>query len=657
MGRRVLSALLPAAGLLAAGLLAVGLLPAGCAAPLGQGSDAAWWQADGAPTGADAPLPGHPPRFREVRRSSSYVTMRDGVRLAVELYLPAPLPAGERIPAILFQTRYVRALDYRWPFGMFMGGRFDDTIEYMVRRGYAWLAVDARGSGASFGTRPYPYAPAEVRDGAEIADWISAQPWSDGRVGAFGNSYTGGSALMLLTQGHPAVRAAMPRFAMFDLYAEAVFPGGLQLRWLTDTWGRLAAALDSNRLGDFFGRHIDLAVAGVLPVDRPGGERMLAAAVRRHRGNGDIRRLVRGLVYRDDSTGGARAMTIDAISPHHHLPALERSGAEVYVYSGWYDAAFVLSAVHLFMNLDDPRTRLTIGPWDHGGRQNISPFAAEREPRFARDAEILRFFDHALAGRDTGIAAEQRVHYFTMGAERWRAAATWPPPGHRHRPLYLAAGARLRPAPAAGGRDAYRVDPSASTGAHSRWDALVNLKQKPIRYGDRSEADRKLLCYDSAPLARPLEVTGHPRLHLHLDADAADAAVFVYLEDVFPGGRVQYVTEGMLRARHRRIDPDPPYRTPVVYRSYTRAAAAPLPPGRPVELVIPLLPTSYEFGRGHRLRVALAGADAGHFAPIEPQATVLGVHRGAAHPSRIELPTPPDTPAEWFAGGGREEAR
>ncbi|MBW1809562.1 MAG: CocE/NonD family hydrolase [Deltaproteobacteria bacterium] len=584
-----------------------------------------------------------------MERFSRYITMRDGIRLAVDVYLPEGLPEGHKLPAILFQTRYLRAVDYRWPFCHFMGGRFDDMIEYLVRRGYAWVALDTRGSGASFGTRSYPYSADEIADGAELIDWIISQDWSSGVVGAWGNSYTGGSALMLMTNNHPALKAVMPRFAMFDFYAEGVFPGGLHLTWLTDTWGRLAAALDSNRLADFFGDRVNLAVRGIKPIDGPMGNRLLQRAVAGHHKNGDIRKLVKGIIHRDDYSLARQGVSVDTISPYTRLDALNASAAAVYLYTGWLDAAFLLSEIRLFLNLDDPATRLTIGPWDHGGWQNISPFAKDRDTGFQKNLEILRFFDHHLKGLPTGIEREQRVHYYTMGEERWKSADSWPPLGGTTQTLFLAGQGRLQTkAPTnTQGRDSYQVDFSASSGPHSRWRSLVNLEKRPVGYFDRAEADAKLLLYTSSPLSESLEVTGHPTVNLFVTSTAKDGAFFVYLEDVDIAGRVQYVTEGQLRALHRKLSEDaPPYKTVTTYRSFLKTDAAKLLPGEVTELVFALLPTSYQFKRGHSIRIAIACADDGHFAKVpklaQGQPVTIELLRSGVHASRIHLPVMPN---------------
>jgi len=148
--------------------------------------------------GPDGPSPyGRAPEFAHIKSSSFYLPMSDGTELAVDLHLPRDLEAGQRIPTILHQTRYWRSLDIRFPFDRFVDGRFllwGSYRRYFVSRGYAWVDVDVRGTGASFGTWEHSYWEREVADGAEVVDWIVAQPWSGGKIGAWGVSYAGGAA-------------------------------------------------------------------------------------------------------------------------------------------------------------------------------------------------------------------------------------------------------------------------------------------------------------------------------------------------------------------------------------------------------------------------------------------------------------------------------
>jgi len=216
-------------------------------------------------------------------RLSQYLTMRDGVQIAVDLYLPDKLQPGQKIPTILHQTRYWRAVDYRWLVRLFKEDRPRGIIgryaSRFLKEGYAWVDVDVRGSGASFGSRPVAYSPEEIKDGAEIVDWIIAQPWSNGNIGAMGISYSGGTAEMLLINQHPAVKAVAPMFSGFDLFSEIAFPGGIHLNWFTKTWTTINHRLDNNQL-PFGGWLANLFVRGVRPVDHDAGDQFLIQAIK-----------------------------------------------------------------------------------------------------------------------------------------------------------------------------------------------------------------------------------------------------------------------------------------------------------------------------------------------------------------------------------------
>ncbi|HXH25429.1 MAG TPA: CocE/NonD family hydrolase, partial [Vicinamibacterales bacterium] len=646
--------LLAAAGILSA---PAGQVPRVAAAHAAQGARPAAAQPRPLPTRRT---------FTGMTSSSRYVTMRDGVRLAVDVHLPKGLAPGERTATILHMSRYYRSVDIRGIWRLFTGSGIypiteSDLREAFVKAGYSWVDVDVRGAGASFGHRDYPLSPEEVRDGADLIDWIVAQPWSAGVVGATGSSYDGSLATVLLSNRHPALRAVAPRFSGWDAYADVWFPGGLLARSLLDDWAKLVSALDGGRIGDVFGWTGTMMARGVRPVDPA----LLPKAIAEHARNVDLRRLIGSLVYRDDPDYRGRPVTIDDFSPHSFAPAI--AGTPVYVYGGWFDGALPRGQILQFLASRHPGSRLRLGPWFHAGQFNASPYAGGRNNDFDHAAELMRFFDHHLRGADNGFARELPVHYYTMGEERWKTSRSWPPPGAVTQAYYFGPSQRLeRDAPAAPtapapiraaapssqrpergvpaasdeAYDRYVVDETVTSGPGSRWGLIVGTGARR-GYGDRRDRAKRLLTYTSPPLREDVEVTGHPVVHLFMSANATDGAVFAYLEDVRPNGEVRYVTEGQLRLLHRRLRPQAsPPSAPIPFRTYTRADGRPVTPGEVMEVVFDLLPTSFVFRTGHAIRLAIAGVDAGTFdAPVLASPLAYEVHRDRLHRSRIELPT------------------
>src|SRR5262249_11479388 len=123
-------------------------------------------------------------------------------------------------------------------------GKYRDMF---APRGYAVVIVDVRGSGASFGTRDAFRSPREREDHREIADWIVAQPWSNGVIAATGVSYPGAPADYRASTGHAAVKAIAPLSAVWDPYADNYSPGGILLKELTGVYDALMVGLDHDR--------------------------------------------------------------------------------------------------------------------------------------------------------------------------------------------------------------------------------------------------------------------------------------------------------------------------------------------------------------------------------------------------------------------------
>jgi hypothetical protein len=607
--------------------------------------------------------------LRGINRESRYLTMRDGTKIAIDVW-SAPGMRERRSPTLIHQTRYWRRTAIRFPFSLFrspldLQGPVGEFKRKMLAAGYVWVDVDTRGSGASFGSRPWDYSPDEVRDGGEIIDWIARQTWSNGRVASVGVSYPGSTAEFAIINRSPALGASVVISAPFDQYQDILAPGGIPLTFYMAEWGRLTGLLDRNKIPGA-STLVNIASPGVAAVDGDMLGRRRAAAVREHRDNYAFQELL-GLTFRDDlpieaghgaSEGRLRAQAqsyawlesrfgpdfrrrgIDLASAHAYLDDLKAAPGPVYTVAGWFDGTYANAAARRFRSRGHPGDRLLLGPWDHSYR-NISPYSGGSVSGFDIIGEMAKFLDGTIGANRAPLADQARVHYYTMGAERWRAAPTWPPPSTPTR-YPLAAGRRLDPAPPRSAEATeYRVDFEASTGRHSRYDTLLGRAlSRP--YPDRRDQASRLATFDGPPLADPVEVTGHPVADLWFTSTATDGAVFVYLEDVWPDGRVTYVTEGMLRALHRaEMSGGDGTWQPGPYRSFRRADARPIVPGEPFRMRFALLPTSYTFLPGHRIRISIAGADAAHFARIpadEGVSPILRILNGPDRPSFVELP-------------------
>ncbi len=559
---------------------------------------------------------------------SFYLPMRDGVRLAVDVYAHP----GKR-PTLLIATPYYRRAARVTGSAAEVAPNIAKYRDAFVPRGYNLVAVDVRGTGASFGTRDSFRSPRERADLAVLADWIVAQPWSDGRIGSTGISYLGAGADFLASTGHKAVRAVAPISAVWDTWRDNYWPGGILLTGLVATYERLMIGLDRNRkeLLEGLGTFAEPDYLGPLAVDGDDGS-LLAAAILEHAGNFSQARFMAEFPFRDSALPYDAAFTPDAFSPCGYAAGIP---ADVAVYSvgGWTDGAgYANGAISRFLTLSRNPRHLLIGPWDHGARTNCSPWRGRAEPEFDMMAELVRFFDHYLMERATGLDAEAPVHVFSQGDERWVAARDWPV-AQGEASFHLRPDAVL--GAAAAGRTAHATDPLAGTGDATRYERIAGL---PVTHPYRSwpAEDAHRVSWTSAPLGEEMRLAGHGVVELTVESSEPDAAIFLYLLDVAPDGTVHYVTEGMLRALHRaEVEPPANQLATWPWHAATRAKAAPIPKGEAVRMRVVLLPVAWRFGAGHRVRLSLAGGDADHAMAIpHGRPPVLSVHGS----SRVVLP-------------------
>jgi uncharacterized protein len=510
-------------------------------------------------------------------------------------------------------------------------------VRELVKSGYAFVNVDCRGSGASFGNQPFPWHPLEVQDGFDMVEWILKQPWSNGLIGTIGVSYTGTAAEFLLSTQHPAIKAVMPLFSLYDVYEDIALPGGIPHDGFVQEWGRANAMLDANKLpvDDLLAK---LLVKGVKPVQGKDGHTQLAAAIQDHQDNLHVHLTSEGVEYRDQAPKNAFIQTMDAFSPHTVTTRSNATQAAVYSGSGWMDGAYPHSSIRRFLNLETPVNRLLLGPWDHGAKFHITPGRHRKTgPELA--GEAIKFFDHYVKGYATGLDQEPPVLYYTMQEEKWKRATEWPPLGSTPQVFSLLPKGRLQ----AGASDipvggaTLRHSHSTGTGEYTRWRGLLGRATSGNLYPDRKFRGQSLCIFETDALEAALEVTGHPLLHVWLKTQEVDGALFVYLEDVTPGGEVLYVTEGMRRLIHRSTGGQP-YRDAVPNPSYNAADASPLTPGEPTAVSIDLLPTSYLFRKGHKIRLGLCTGDKDNFKQLCREGAIYEILLGGPQGTLLELP-------------------
>ncbi len=577
--------------------------------------------------------------YSSITIETHYVSMRDGIQIAVDVYRPKGLDEGIKLPAILFQTRYWRSIGFYWPISMFydrldFNGAGKGYIEALVKNGYAFVSVDVRGSGASTGTWTQPFSDAEIRDGAEIINWIIEQSWSNGIIGTFGRSYSGSAAEFNLINQHPAIKAAMPMYTPYDVYDDIGFPGGIHNEWYTRQWGNTNQLLDQNTvpIDDWKARTF---VTGVSHVR--GSRKTLKLAIENHKLNVDIDKESHKIKFRDDPIN-PNVEHIDTFSPFTFSKEINDSNVPMYSYSGWMDGGYQHAAIKRFLNSTHSQKKLTIGPWDHMGKHNVSP-ANPGKSGFDHISEVLKFFDFHLKGIENGIDKEPPIHYFTMIEEKWKSTFEWPPPNSAYDTMFLESSEGLshilqneeRSIP-------LKIDSTIGTGTNTRWEATATDGGLPPFYANRASKDSSLLHFTSIPLTRDLEVTGHPILTIFASSSSNDFGLIAYLEDVSESGEVNHVTVGHFRAIHRKIADSPLYKDVVPQHSYRKEDAQFLKPGQPTELTFDLLPTSYLFRKGHRIRLVIVDRDKDHFKNLNPELKAIDIHVGGKWKSFLELP-------------------
>jgi putative CocE/NonD family hydrolase len=537
---------------------------------------------------AHAAGPSEPKYGIEIR--TARLTMPDGVRLAADLYAPAGGDAHERFPVLLEYTPY-RKDESR--------SRNYPLYSYFVQRGYVVARVDIRGTGNSEGvTIPYEYSDIEQDDGEAVIDWLSRQPWSNGKVGMFGISWGGFNSIQMALRNPPALKAFIALMATEELYREDVhYIDGIIH---TDSW------MMSHDLYNALPGAPDFVLDEAWLKQRFEREPSVYTYMRQQR----------------DGPFWDRA------SARNRYDRIRIPGFHI---GGWFDG-YRNSLPRMLENVSAP-VKAMIGPWDH-----YFPHDAWPEPAIEWRHEAVRWFDHWLRGIDTGILDEPAFAVYVRDRYppdpglksipgHWRWEAGWPLERGRQKVLYAHADHGL--AGSAGEIDTHRLKYRASIGLEGggavMWWGYVTPDQQPM--------DDHSLVYDSEPLAEPLEILGFPRALLRVSTDATRANWVVRISDVSPAGQVTQISGAGFNGAHRESARDP----------------SALVPGEVFDLDIEMMFTSWVFPRGHRIRLAVSNAQWPMFWPTPfPMTTTLEL--GGDRGSRLVLPTvpPADRPVPAF---------
>lgn len=507
------------------------------------------------------------------------IPLADGTELTADLYLPNS--AGP-FPVLMEVTPYGRRSQFA----------FAGEHAFWTSNGFAFIIVDARGAGESGGQLRF-MADAR-RDGPQIVEWAARQPWSNGKVGMRGSSYSGTYPLQTAA-GNPAGLACISPNANFQsgFNGPPFIGGGFMQSWAIG-WTPLVVPSLSGKTG---------------PVDY---EKLLS-----HRPLNTADEAAHGTkidVYRQVlSHQSADAFWADA---HLDVEDYRRINVPTLTFTGWYDTTLPgsISNYRALQGLAAvPADHwLVVGPWDHGGaseggysRDDGQPFTKigtlDIEPNGFKPGQrmALEFFDWCLKGA-VKRPDWSNVQLFVHGQNRWLETDRLPAPGVSAKTLYLgstgpanapASRGLLVTAPLHGGSDSYLHDPTnpvrSDIGFEGRRLQLYGPEDVSGQL-NRSE----VLTYTSEPMTQAMTLMGNANLTVHVKADAHDVDIVALLEDVAPDGtalRLGSGWAGVLRARYRNGP----------------AQLELLEPGAVTRMRVNLLEIGHTLQAGHRLRLSV----------------------------------------------------
>lgn len=561
---------------------------------------------------------GSKPTYKMKEEKNIYVKMRDGVRLACDIYRP---DVEGRFPALLSMGPYGKDIQtlnvprrprHKSEWGAIEAG---DT-EFFVNRGYVHVINDVRGTGYSEGKYDICQKK-EQEDGYDLVEWIAQQPWCNGRVGMLGISYYAFIQYLVAAQQPPHLKAIFPQDGWGDVYRDVSHQGGILMHgWLPRQftagilgWNATPASLsmyseeELNRRvekwknNEVVNKSVDLYNSLLFPQFKP--------------------LLFDWLINEFD---GPYYWERSAYTKYDKIKIPTYLGSEVHAYPV---AMHLPGAFSAWTGIKAPK-KLAIRP------------AAPEVPFHEFHDEILRWYDHWLKGVDTGIMDEPPIKVWVREAERWKYADEWPLPETKWTNYYLSAEKLMKESPPTPGEVP---------------DSFTHKPVLPItRMSSPVEPMPDYLSYTTEALKEDTEIIGHIALYLFASISGDDADFIVKVKDVSPDGSEFVLSRGWLKASHREVDKE---RSKAWQPYHPHTSAKPVAPEEINEYAIEIRPVSSLFKKGHKINLEIWGCDY----PSDPVDLTLSwptwshlsydkevsykIYHSLKYPSRLLLPIIP----------------
>lgn len=539
------------------------------------------------------------------RLTSLRIPMRDGIRLSANVYLPR----GETFarPVILIRTPYDKN-----------GENIGYFANLFTSNGYVLVVEDKRGRFESEGE--YKPGGDEISDGYDTIEWITKQPWSNGKVGAYGCSDPGDATIYAAVSRHPALKAIIPEAAgSTQLSAGGMYrPFGVRhggavelamgVGWMVDNGTKYFLRPPPSLNWDTFVKMRPYYKLNLQPpkVDYDEAVKHLPVA--------DIMDNL-GLPGTDFRDMASRDLADSYFSDGDFLEGNERVAVPALHVNSWYDFAPGVTVWQRQFFEQQATTKLAsenqfmiMSPALHCNslRMTDNYVVGARpvgDPRMDLAKLYIKWFDHWLKGTNNSVTEMPQIQYYVLGENRWRSAESWPPAGMKPMRFYLggsqangpaAAGTLTRAASPAGvPPHRYTYDPANPT--PSKGGSLCCIKSEALEGAyDQREVEQRpdVLTYSTPPFSQPMWIVGPMSVVLTISSSAKDTDFTAKLVHVYPDGTAYNVQEGILRARYRD--------------SFVKPAL--MQPGEQYTVKIDLQDIAEYFAVGHRLRLEVSSS-------------------------------------------------